>query len=338
MTELPLFEPTISAAHRATQNSAMAQLMIDSIHDYAVFMLDPAGRVLSWNIGARRILGYQDSDIIGSHFSCFYPEESQATEPLRALDLASNDRRYGDEGWLVRRDGRRFWATVVIEPVRGADGADIGFAQVIRDTTERREAMEALRQAKDELERRVEERTRELHALNAELERLADTDPLTGIYNRRGFLPVAKHELGRSARYGTPLCMLCIDIDKFKCVNDTYGHAAGDIALQMVVRQMAAQLRAGDVMARLGGDEFALLLLETDAAGGAKVATRLCQEVACATTPAGCADFTIGVSVGVAEWRSGETVDALLARADAALYRAKDRALSGGEAVCSASS
>lgn len=336
MTEIPLFEPSVSASNRATQNSAMAQLMIDSIHDYAVFMLDPAGRVLSWNIGARRILGYEDGDIIGSHFSRFYPEENQATEPQRALGLAGTERRYGDEGWLVRQDGRRFWATVVIEPVRGADGADIGFAQVIHDTTERREAVEALRQAKDELERRVEERTQELNALNAELERLADTDPLTGIFNRRGFLPVAKHELGRSARYQTPLCMLCLDIDKFKCINDTYGHAAGDIALQMVVRQMAAQLRAGDVMARLGGDEFALLLLETDATGGAKVATRMCQELACATTPPGCADFTIGVSVGVAEWHPGETVDALLGRADAALYRAKDRALSGGEAVCAA--
>lgn len=336
MTDIPLFEPIASASNRATQNSAMAQLMIDSIHDYAVFMLDPAGRVLSWNIGARRILGYEDGDIIGSHFSCFYPEEIQGTEPQRALDQASNDRHYGDEGWLVRRDGRRFWASVVIEPVRGADGADIGFAQVIRDTTERREAVEALRKAKDQLERRVEERTRELHALNAELERLADTDPLTGIYNRRGFLPVAKHELGRSARYKTPLCMLCIDIDKFKGINDTFGHAAGDVALQMVVRQMAAQLRAGDLMARLGGDEFALLLLETDAAGGTKVARRLCQEVASAVTPAGCADFTLGVSVGVAEWQSGETVDALLARADAALYRAKNRDRSGGDAVCAA--
>ncbi|MEW5727027.1 MAG: diguanylate cyclase, partial [Pseudomonadota bacterium] len=332
-SSLTVPEPTTSEANRAKQDSAEARLMIDSVHDYAVFMLDPNGCVLSWNIGARRILGYEDREILGSHVSRFYPKEVQKMEPERALGLASDDRRYANEGWLVRRDGSRFWATVVIEPVRGADGADIGFAQVIRDTTERREALEALRKAKDELERRVEERTRELHALNAELERLADTDPLTGIYNRRGFLPVAKHELARSARYKTPLCMLCIDIDKFKDINDTFGHAAGDIALRMVVRQMEAQLRAGDVVARLGGDEFALLLLETDATAGAKVATRLCEEVASAVTPEGCVDFTVGISVGVAQWQSGETVDALLARADAALYRAKNRDRSGADAV-----
>lgn len=310
-------------ANRAAQNSAMAQLMIDSIHDYAVFMLDPAGHVLSWNIGARRIMGYADDEIIGRHFACFYPSETRGCVPGRAIQAASRERHYGDEGWLIKKDGSRFWATVAIEPVRGPDGSDIGFAEVIRDTTERRMAEEALRKANEELERRVDERTRELNALNAELGRLADTDPLTGIFNRRGFMPVAKHELGRSARYRTPLCVLFVDIDKFKDINDSFGHAAGDEALRMVVQQMGGQLRGGDVMARLGGDEFVLLLLETDTAGGVTVAERLCQKVASTATQAVDAAFATTVSVGVAEWQAGEGLDVLLARADGALYAAK---------------
>lgn len=318
------FDVPQSVSTRATQSSAMAQLMIDSIHDYAVFMLDPTGNILTWNIGARRIMGYVEPEIIGCHFSCFYPEETRGHEPRLAIEAASRDRHYDNEGWLSRKDGRRFWASIVIEPVRGMEGGeDIGFAEVIRDTTERRMAEEALLQANQSLERRVEERTQELNALNEKLTRLADTDPLTGIFNRRGFVPLAKHELARSARYQTPLSVLFVDIDNFKMINDKFGHAAGDAALQTVVRQMGGHLRAGDVMARLGGDEFVLLLLETDRTRAARVAERLRQGLASVTTQSGDTTFTTLVSIGLAEWTVGEAFDGLLARADAELYAAK---------------
>ncbi len=311
------------ASDRSARNGAMAQLMIDSIHDYAVFMLDPAGNVLNWNIGAKRIMGYAADEIIGRHFSCFYPEETRDSEPQRALVTAARLRSYEEEGWQVRMDGSRFWSNVVIEPVYGAAGDVIGFAEVTRDTSERRAAVEALRKANEDLERRVEERTRELEALNAELGRLGDTDPLTGIYNRRGFASVARHEMGRSSRYKTPFSVLCVDIDNFKMINDTFGHAAGDMALQMVVKQMGGQLRGGDIMARTGGDEFVLLLLETTSDRAVGVAERLCQGVASTPTEAVGTAFATMVSIGVAQWAPNETIDDLLARADAALYLAK---------------
>lgn len=182
-------------------NRAMAQLMIDSIHDYAVFMIDPDGAVLSWNTGATRIMGYASHEIIGRHFSTFYPENSRETETQQALATAATHGHYRSEGWQERKDGSRFWASVVIEPVYGTARDIIGFAEVTRDTTERRLAQEALREAKEDLERRVEERTVELSALNVELERLADTDSLTGIWNRRGFMRLAAHELRRAKRY-----------------------------------------------------------------------------------------------------------------------------------------
>jgi len=304
-------------------NDAMAQLMIDSIRDYAVFMLDPEGCVLSWNTGAMRIMGYASQEIVGRHFSTFYPEESRAVEPQNALATATRYDHYRGDGWQVKKDCSRFWASVVIEPVYGQPGEIIGFAEVTRDTTESRRAEEALRRAKEELERRVEERTGELRVLNLELERLADTDSLTSIWNRRGFMRLAAHEMRRFTRYRKPFAVLFVDLDDFKTINDTFGHAAGDKALLMVVTQMSRQLRNGDVMARIGGDEFVLLLLETSVDKAMRVAERLCRGVASATTESDAGAFSIKVSVGVAQWRPDETIEQLLARADKALYSAK---------------
>jgi len=304
-------------------NQAMAKLMVDSIRDYAVFMIDPAGRILNWNTGATRIMGYSSREIVGQDFSIFYPRGSRAVEPRRALVTAARKGHYDSEGWQLRKDGSRFWASVVIEPVFQKSGQIIGFAEVTRDTTERRLAEQALRTAKDELERRVEERTRELQALNAELERLADTDSLTGIPNRRSLMNIAAHEMRRSKRYHKPFAVLFVDLDDFKTINDTFGHAAGDEALRMVVAQMGRQLRGGDVMARIGGDEFVLLLLETTIDGAKQMAERLCREVASTTIEADGKPFSTIVSVGVAQWHAGETFDQLLARADGALYAAK---------------
>ncbi|MCC8392344.1 PAS domain-containing sensor histidine kinase [Paraburkholderia sp. MMS20-SJTR3] len=113
-------------------------LLIEAVHDYAIFMLDVGGRVASWNPGAQRIKGYTSDEIIGRHFSAFYTPEDIATgKPARALAGAAADGRFEDEGWRVRRDGSRFWADVVISAVHDESGALLGFAKVTRDLTER---------------------------------------------------------------------------------------------------------------------------------------------------------------------------------------------------------
>jgi PAS domain S-box-containing protein len=117
------------------------RFLIDSVKDYAVFMLDPQGRVATWNPGAERIKQYRAAEIIGSHFSRFYPPEDAHKCPME-LDVAARDGRFEDEGWRVRKDGSTFWANVVITPVRDRSGALIGFAKVTRDLTERRRAEE----------------------------------------------------------------------------------------------------------------------------------------------------------------------------------------------------
>ena len=113
-------------------------------------MLDPTGQVTSWNAGARRFKGYEADEIIGEHFSRFYtPEETTAGVPKRALETAEREGRFEAEGWRVRKDGTRFWANVVIDPIRDPAGALVGFAKVTRDLTERRAAEEALRRSEE---------------------------------------------------------------------------------------------------------------------------------------------------------------------------------------------
>lgn len=119
------------------------QLMVDSVRDYAIFMLDPNGHVASWNKGAQRIKGYGADEIIGRHFSAFYPPEDIASnKPAKELKIAARQGRFEDEGIRIRKDGTPFWANVVITAVRDDDGKLIGFAKVTRDLTERRAAQE----------------------------------------------------------------------------------------------------------------------------------------------------------------------------------------------------
>jgi PAS domain S-box-containing protein len=116
------------------------RLLIENVADYAVYMLNPAGMVTSWNIGGQRIKGYLPSEILGQHFSRFYTDTDRANgKPARALATAEQQGRYEEEGWRVRKDGTFFWASVIIDPIR-ENGELVGFAKITRDITERREA------------------------------------------------------------------------------------------------------------------------------------------------------------------------------------------------------
>ena len=139
------------ALHRSEQTF---QLLVESVQDYAIYMLDPDGRVVSWNAGAERIKGYRAQEIVGQHFSRFYPPEDAAQgKPRWELETAAREGRHEDEAWRVRKDGTRFWANVAISAMRDSHGALIGFAKVTRDLTQRRHAEQALAQSNQELER-----------------------------------------------------------------------------------------------------------------------------------------------------------------------------------------
>jgi PAS domain S-box-containing protein len=146
------------------------RLLIEGVQAYAIFQLDHEGNVVSWNAGAQRLKGYDAAEIIGHHFSIFYPQEDQLkNKPREILALAERQGQTGDEGWRVRKDGSRFWANVVVTALRDANGNLLGFAKLTRDTTENRERSEALNKANALLELRVEQRTAVLTRLNNEM-------------------------------------------------------------------------------------------------------------------------------------------------------------------------
>ena len=128
------------------------RLLVQGVTDYAIYMLDPEGFVSSWNPGAQRIKGYSPSEIIGQHFSQFYTEDDRTVgEPQRALDTAARAGRFENEAWRVRKDGSRFFAHVVLDPIHADDGTIIGYAKITRDITERREAAQRLERAREAL-------------------------------------------------------------------------------------------------------------------------------------------------------------------------------------------
>jgi PAS domain S-box-containing protein len=128
------------------------RLLVQSIVDYAIYMLDPNGHVTSWNEGAERIKGYPTSEIMGQHFSRFYTEEDrEAGVPTTALETARRAGRYEAEGWRVRKNGSRFWASVVIDAIHNDKGELVGFAKITRDMTEKREAQRALEESREQL-------------------------------------------------------------------------------------------------------------------------------------------------------------------------------------------
>ncbi|MET0769697.1 MAG: diguanylate cyclase [Solirubrobacteraceae bacterium] len=173
----------------------------------------------------------------------------------------------------------------------------------------------------------VAQRTRalrdDLRARNEELQRLATTDVLTGLYNRRFMTDHLESLVSRSARHGSPLSAVLLDVDHFKALNDGHGHAAGDEALRQVAERLRGRLRREDVAGRWGGEEFLVLLPDTDGSRALLAAEALRTALAAAPLALGDEAVDVRISAGVAEW-SDESADALLRRADAALYDAKD--------------
>ena len=127
------------------------RMLIDAVTDYAIYMLDPDGRITSWNPGARYFKGYEESEILGEHFSRFYTKADRAAGlPQKALETAAREGKFEGEGWRCRKDGTEFWAYVVIDPIRDASGNLVGYAKITRDLTERKLAEDALRQSEEQ--------------------------------------------------------------------------------------------------------------------------------------------------------------------------------------------
>ncbi|MGC1485015.1 MAG: PAS domain S-box protein [Candidatus Acidiferrum sp.] len=156
------------------------RMLVNAVQDYAIFMLDKQGHVSSWNTGAERIKGYAVSEIIGKHFSVFYPEEDiRSCKPQRELEIAAKEGRLEDEGWRLRKDGSRFWANVIITAIRDDAGRLVGFGKVTRDYTEKIKANEVLRKEiaeRTEAQQRLHESEKSLRQLSLRLLQTQDEE------------------------------------------------------------------------------------------------------------------------------------------------------------------
>ncbi|APX94459.1 PAS domain S-box protein [Halomonas sp. 1513] len=216
-----------------------------------------------------------------------------------------------------RRDGQPLWIQMSLAPVSDSHGRVTHFVGVQHDLTE-------LKRSEEELERRVAERTEALQKANARLTQQAATDWLTGAANRRQLMRQARRELARAQRNGTPLSLLCLDLDHFKTVNDVHGHQVGDQVLKQVASTMEENLRPSDLLARVGGEEFQILLPDTDIEQAGEIAERIRSTLYDLEIRLNDKVLKITVSVGCAQiGRDGEDIDSLMRIGDKRLYEAK---------------
>jgi PAS domain S-box-containing protein len=194
------------ATELETANVELEQFrrLILSVRDYAIFLLDPGGYVTTWNPGAEHAKGYTAEEIVGRHFSAFYTDEDRARDhPAEELRIAAEVGRYEEEGWRIRKDGSRFWASVLLTAVRDPDGTLVGYAKITRDLTERRAAEQAVRDANTRLERTNRELDRfaavAAHDLQEPLRTIAGFTELLTDRHREGLDPAAQNYLAHIA-------------------------------------------------------------------------------------------------------------------------------------------
>ena len=288
------------AFHELQHTEEQFRLLVEGTTDYAIFMLDQVGLVVSWNPGAERILGFGKSEIIGQHLSVFFtPEDHEKNEPARKLKQASQEGRAEEDGWRVRKDGHRFWCTGVTGALRDAEGRLKGFVAILRDNTERR-------------------------LVDQNNFFLANHDALTGLPNRARFLERLHEALINADRDRTRVAVLLLDLDRFKAINDMLGHHTGDQLLKLVSNRLTQCVRETDTVARLGGDEFVLILTRLKSLSSAElIAENILHEL---SKPYAIEHHEInsGASIGIAFYpHDGKDSGELLQKADLAMYRAK---------------
>lgn len=281
-------------------SSILLQHIRDSATDFAIFTIGLAGDVTSWNAGAEHIMGFSEEEMLGHEpVLMFTPEDRVAGQAEKERIVAAATGRAADYRWHLRKGGERFWADGVMTPIRNANHDIIGYLKILQDITARKIAQD-------------------------EFIRLGATDSLTGLANRASFDARTQEMAALCARGGNTLQLLMIDLDRFKAVNDTLGHHAGDELRQQVADRLKDVCRESDYLARLGGDEFALLELgPKDLSLGGALAAKIVASLA-RPFDIGGAQVHISASVGIASLpEDSADPETLLKKADLALYKAK---------------
>lgn len=305
----------------------------------ALVLTDASGAIRFVNGAAAALFGHPRATLLGQAVEILVPGSSRAGHAALRSAYGRSPRPTqmgaGRDVRAERRDGTRFEAEVALTPLES--GGRTYVLAAVADVTERRRLEQDVRHAKETLEQRVLERTAALERVLAEREtlledlraqrealaRISREDALTGLANRREFDRRLEVEIRRADRDGTPLSVAMLDLDRFKSINDRWGHAAGDIVLREAAKLLWSQCRATDAIGRWGGEEFALALPSTDLAQ----AVHLCERIRIAFERHAWEVLQPGLAVtlsaGIAQRRPGFDGEACVALADAQLYRAK---------------
>lgn len=291
---------------------AATRELVEHLHD-GVYFVDRERRILLWNTAAEEISGWSRQEVIGrfcqDNILRHVDDDGRLLchDGCPLLEVLADGRRREHRIYLRHREGYRVPVHVRVAPVRDDSGAIVGAVETFADETGRDTLHERLR----------------------ELETLALLDPLTGLTNRRGLENQLQARLEELRRFGWPFGILLIDLDDFKEINDTRGHAMGDQMLRMVARTLGAGARGFDTVGRWGGDEFVVVVANVTLDRLLRIGERICHLIERSELP----DFpglSTTCSVGAASARTEEAISDLLARADRLMYRAKDE---GGNRV-----
>ena len=273
--------------------------------------LSEKGLILEANLTAASLLGVTRIALVKQPLNRFILDQDQDRYYLRQNRLFKLHEPQNYELRMLGKDGQVFWALLMATVMQNADVAQgvVACHLMLSDITERRQAEE------------------KIQALNAELEKESMIDHLTNIFNRRYFIRRGTEEINRAIRNNFPLALLMLDIDEFKKINDTLGHAAGDLVIQQVAEALKGNLREVDILARLGGDEFTILLPNTPLQIAAVMAERVRLSIAGMVfdSPGGVQQKKLTISIGASAFTEDMTgIDDLLRKADAAMYHAKN--------------
>jgi diguanylate cyclase (GGDEF)-like protein/PAS domain S-box-containing protein len=270
------------------------RLIVEVVREHAIYSIDRAGMIDSWNASGERLFGLTTSEAIGRCLD----EIVSVDQFADVLDAATFAGWRRTEGWAICSPGEAFYTDTMISTLVDETGQPEGFIIVTRDTTE-------------------------MHRREDDLRHEADTDPLTKLANRRGFDTRADRLLKACAVNDVPASVLMIDIDHFKAVNDTYGHDGGDLVLCAVAAALAAHLRTMDLLARFGGEEFAVLMPGAALGAASRRAEALRAAIAeLVVVLAPGVEGSVTISIGVAG-HNGSLPEAIQ-RADVAMYEAKN--------------
>ncbi|MCF8031237.1 MAG: diguanylate cyclase [Desulfohalobiaceae bacterium] len=289
-------EKRLAAERDSARRQGYLEAVLKNAPD-AVVTLDSFHRVVEWNPAAERIFGYSQEEAQGRDIDemITHPEETEEARNYTCRVL-SGEPVDSAESVRYTKDNVPVQVLISGSPII-REGRLTGVVAIYTDISERK---------------RMEQK----------LQDMASTDQLTGAFNRYKFLECLEHELKRCKRSRAPLCLLMLDIDHFKKVNDTWGHSIGDQVLQGLVQTIAKNLREVDILTRWGGEEFIVLTPDTDRQGGLAVAERLRKAVSEHVFPR---VGSVTISLGLAQHEEKDTADSLISRADRQMYLAKEK-------------